>query len=137
MPMRRAIRLSLGLALAASAILPAHSTIAATDWSKAETVTVDLVDYRFIPDRLVFRQGVAYRLHLENKGREMHEFTAPELLRAVEIGNPEVVGSYGAEIVMQPGDKKDLLFLAHRPDTYKLTCSDHDWEGMVGEIVVE
>jgi uncharacterized cupredoxin-like copper-binding protein len=100
-------------------------------------VSVELLDYRFSPDRLVFRRGVAYRLHLENRGREMHEFTAPEFLKAVEIGNPEVVGSYGAEIVVQPGDKKDLLFLAHASGTYKLTCSDHDWEGMVGEIVVE
>ena len=41
-------------------------------------VTVDLVDYRFVPDHLVFRRGIAYRLHLENKGGEQHEFTAPE-----------------------------------------------------------
>jgi uncharacterized cupredoxin-like copper-binding protein len=135
--MRSTIRLSLVLALAAAVVFPAHRATAATDWSKAQTVSVELVDYRFIPDRLVFRQGVAYRLHLENEGHELHEFTAPEFLKAVEIGNPEVVGSYGAEIVLQPGDKKDLLFLARAPGTYKLTCSDHDWEGMVGEIVVE
>lgn len=134
--MRGTIPISLGLALAA-AIFPAHRTTAATDWSKAETVTVQLEDYRLIPERLVFRQGVAYRLRLENNGHEMHEFIAQEFLKAVEIGNPEVVGSYGAEIVLQPGAKRDLLFLAHWPGTYKLTCSDHDWEGMVGEIVVE
>lgn len=109
----------------------------AGDWSKAETVAVDLVDYRFVPDHLVFRRGIVYRLHLENKGRELHEFTAPEFLKAVEIGNPEVVGTYGTEIVMRPGDKKDLFFIARQSGTFKLICSDHDWAGMVGEIVVE
>jgi len=113
-----------------------HSPIA-VDWSKVETVAVDLVDYRFVPDHLVFRRGIAYRLHLENKGGEMHEFTAPEFLKAVEIRNPEVVGSYGAEIVMQPGDKKDLFFIARQSGTFKLICADHDWAGMIGEIVVE
>jgi len=54
---------------------------------------VDLVDYRFVPDRLVFRRGVAYRLHLRNKGGEQHEFTAPEFLKQSEIENPEVVGT--------------------------------------------
>ena len=78
-------------------------------------VTVDLVDYRFVPDRLVFRRGVAYRLHLENKGGEQHEFTAPEFLKAVEIENPEVVGTYGTEIVLQPGERKDLRFIARQP----------------------
>jgi uncharacterized cupredoxin-like copper-binding protein len=95
------------------------------------------VDYRFVPDHLVFRRGIAYRLHLENKGGEQHEFTAPEFLKAVEIENPEVVGTYGTEIVLQPGEKKDLRFIARQPGAFKPICSDHDWAGMVGEITVE
>lgn len=90
-----------------------------------------------MPDRLAFRRGVAYRLHLENKGVEQHEFTAPEFLKSVEIENPEAVGPYGNEIVVAPGQQKDLLFLARQPGTFKLICSDHDWAGMVGEITVE
>lgn len=125
---------SAALFLASCAASP--SGPAAVDWSKPETVTVDLVDYRFVPDHLVFRRGVAYRLHLENKGAEQHEFTAPEFLKSVEIRNPEVVGTYGAEIVLEPGEKKDLLFLARQPGSFKLICADHDWAGMVGEIAV-
>jgi uncharacterized cupredoxin-like copper-binding protein len=100
-------------------------------------VTVDLVDYRFVPDHLVFRRGVAYRLHLANKGREQHEFTAPDFLKSIEIENPEIVGTYGTEIVLQPGEQKDLQFMAPQPGTFKLICSDHDWAGMIGEITVE
>jgi uncharacterized cupredoxin-like copper-binding protein len=100
-------------------------------------VTVDLVDYRFVPDHLVFRRGVAYRLHLANKGGEQHEFTAPEFQKSIEIENPEVVGTYGTEIVLQPGEQKDLEFMAPQPGTFKLIGSDRDWAGMVGEITVE
>jgi len=134
----RAIARSLSaLAMLVAAAVATPAWPADVDWSKAETVTVDLVDYRFVPDHLVFHRGIPYRLHLENKGGEIHEFTAPEFLKSIEIRNPEVVGSYGAEIVMQRGDKKDLFFIARQPGTFKLKCADHDWAGMVGEIVVE
>jgi uncharacterized cupredoxin-like copper-binding protein len=135
--MRAIARFLSGLAILVATCAATPTSPAAVDWSKAETVTVDLVDYRFVPDHLVFRRDIPYRLHLENKGGEMHEFTAPEFLKAIEIRNPEVVGSYGAEIVMQRGDKKDLFFIARQPGTFKLKCADHDWAGMVGEIVVE
>ena len=110
---------------------------AAPDWSQAETVTVRMLDDRFVPDRLTFRHGVVYRLHLENGGRELHEFTAPDFLAAIEKRNPEVIGSYGAEIVVEPGQQKDLYFVAPAAARYKLACSDHEWDGMIGEIVVE
>lgn len=128
---------SAGAALVVAACVASPPGPAAVDWSKAQTVTVELVDYRFVPDHLVFRHGVAYRLHLENKGVEQHEFTAPEFLKSVEIQNPDAVGTYGTEIVVAPGRQKDLLFLARQPGKYKLICSDHDWAGMVGEITVE
>jgi uncharacterized cupredoxin-like copper-binding protein len=136
-PMREMARFLSSLAVLAAVCVGNTLSAIAADWSKAETFAVDLVDYRFVPDHVVFRRGTVYRLHLENKGRELHEFTAPEFLKAIEIGNPEVVGTYGTEIVMQPADKKDLFFITRQPGTYKLICSDHDWEGMVGEIVVE
>src|SRR5437867_1160091 len=53
-------------------------TFTEADWANAETVTVTMVNYDFMPDRLSFRRGVAYRLHLENHGSEIHDFSAPE-----------------------------------------------------------
>ncbi len=131
MEVLRTFVLALGCAVLASA------ASAATDWSKAELVTVRTVEYRFIPDHLSFRHGIAYRLHLRNDGSELHEFTAPEFLKAIEIGNPEVLGGYGSEIVLQPHQEKDLYFIARQPGRYRLICADHDWAGMTGEIVIE
>jgi len=100
-------------------------------------VAVQLIDDRFVPDKLVFRHGVEYRLALRNDGKEMHEFTAPEFFKAVEIRNPEVLERTVPEVLLQPGERKELRFVARQPGRYPLTCADHDWDGMVGEIIVE
>jgi uncharacterized cupredoxin-like copper-binding protein len=103
----------------------------------AQTVTQQLVDDEFRPAELRFRTGVLYRLHLENRGREMHEFTAPEFLKSVAVNNPDVLAKDGTDVVLQPGDVKDVLFVPRRAGRFKLICADHDWAGMVGEIIVE
>ena len=101
------------------------------------TLSVVMTDYKFTPDHLTFQHGVLYRLHLENHGKETHEFTAPSFLATAKIDNPEILNREHTEIVMQPGDVKDVLLTPGKPGTYDLRCSDHDWNGMVGGITVE
>ena len=101
-----------------------------------QVVTEQTVEYQFLPAELVFRPGVLYRLHLENTGHEMHEFTAPDFFKAVDVKNPDVLVAGGNEVLLQPGDSKDVLFVPRAAGTYRLTCADHDWAGMVGDIVV-
>jgi uncharacterized cupredoxin-like copper-binding protein len=115
---------TLGLALSAAA-------------PPAETLNVVMIDYKFVPDHLSFRHDVRYRLHLENHGKETHEFTAPTFFATAKIDNPEILNREHTEIVMQPGEAKDLFLTPGKPGTYDLRCSDHDWNGMVGGIKVE
>jgi uncharacterized cupredoxin-like copper-binding protein len=100
-------------------------------------VAVRLGEYAFAPNHMVFRHGVAYRLHLENAGKEFHEFTAPRFLKAIRIESPGVVDRERTQIDLPPGAKKDLDFVAPRPGRYRLWCADHDWAGMTGDIRVE
>jgi uncharacterized cupredoxin-like copper-binding protein len=109
----------------------------AADWSAAQILTVTTGEYEFAPKRLVFKRGVAYRLHIDNRGSEMHEFTAPEFFKDAEIRDPAVLNADRTEIEIPPGKAKDLEFVAQRAGRYKLRCSDHDWAGMIGEITVE
>jgi uncharacterized cupredoxin-like copper-binding protein len=135
----RASALATGLRAAIVAILLAGFSPAgslAEDWSKAQTVTVVMVEYEFQPDSLTFRTGVPYRLHLDNQGKKTHEFTAPEFFKAISMRDPKVVNADLTEIVIQPGEQKDLYFVAQQPGSYKLICSDHDWAGMVGDITI-
>jgi hypothetical protein len=42
-------------------------------------------------DRLTFVHDVHYQLHLENHGRETHEFTAPTFFATADIDNPNAL----------------------------------------------
>ena len=119
---------------ALAAALP--SSARATDWSSARKIRVVTVEYAFKPATLSFQQGVAYRLRVDNKGKETHEFTAPDFFKAVELRDAKPLNADRTEIVVQPGQHKDLYFVAKQAGSYKLICSDHDWAGMVGSITI-
>jgi uncharacterized cupredoxin-like copper-binding protein len=108
----------------------------AVDWSKAQKITVVTTEYKFTPNSLTFHKGIAYRLHLDNKGKEAHEFTAPAFFKAIEMRDARPLNTDQTEIVIQPGQKKDLYFVPNTPGTYDLRCSDHDWAGMTGGITI-
>jgi len=110
---------------------------AGIDWSQAKQVDEITRDDVFVPNRLVFTSGVVYRLHLVNQGKDTHEFHAPRFFAAVELRNPAILNADRTEIVLQPGDRKDLYFVAKKPGQYPLTCPDHDWDGMTGEITIK
>jgi uncharacterized cupredoxin-like copper-binding protein len=120
--------------LAAFALLP---LLLGATTAEPVTLNVVMIDYKFQPDHLTLQHGVPYRLHLENHGKETHEFTAPTFFAASKIDNPGVLNREHTEIVMQPGDAKDLLVTPGPPGTYDLRCADHDWDGMTGGITVQ
>ena len=130
--------LTLGAVLSsASLALPSAARAAETDWAKARPVTVVMTEYKFTPDHLRFERGVPYRLHLENRGKEVHEFTAPTFFKTIRLHNPNVLSPASGDVVLSPGQQKDVYFIAERPGRYDLTCADHDWDGMIGSIVVD
>jgi uncharacterized cupredoxin-like copper-binding protein len=100
-------------------------------------VDVTMIDYKFVPDHLTLQHDVHYRLHLENHGKETHEFTAPTFFATAKIDNPEVLNRERSEIVVQPGEAKDVFLTPGKPGIYDLRCADHDWNGMVGGITIQ
>ena len=103
----------------------------------ADSMVVHLVDNRFEPTELVLEHGKAYRLRVENAGKELHQFKAAAFFRAARISQGrDALTPDGAEVVVQPGQAKELELVAPAPGRYELTCPDHDWDGMVGKIVV-
>jgi plastocyanin len=125
------------VAAALLALAAALLAVTVASHSEPQTVNITMIDYRFIPDHLIFEHDVHFRLHLENHGKETHELTAPTFFATADIDNPEALNHERTEIVMQPGETKDIFLTAHRPGTYDLLCADHDWAGMVGGITVE
>ncbi len=112
-------------------------TVATRAEPKTVPLAVNMVDDKFVPDHLVLRHGVHYRLHLENHGKDTHEFTAPTFFASVTIDDPATLNREHTEVVLQPGESKDVFLTPQRPGTYDLICADHDWDGMTGGITVE
>ncbi len=126
-------KLLAGIALAIAWAAPAI----AAERVPPRPVTVIASEYQFSPAKLTFKRGVAYRLHVENHGKELHEFHAPAFFKAVELGDPTVLDPDKTKILIQPGEAKDLTFVPKKPGRYKLICADHDWAGMTGAITVK
>lgn len=131
-----------GLGVASCLLQPFTRTSGATetgnlDWSKAETITMRMEEFRFVPDHLRLHKGTPYRLHLVNAGEEMHEFTAPDFFRSVLLRDRTVLGPYGNQVVLQPHDEANVFFVAQQSGIFAPTCADHDWAGMKATIIVD
>jgi uncharacterized cupredoxin-like copper-binding protein len=109
---------------------------AADPWANARTITEVMVDNSFQPDHLTFHSGQPYALRLENHGKDMHEFTAPDFLRAATIRDRGRLANGGTDIVVQPGQSVTVFLIPGPKGEYDLHCADHDWDGMVGSITV-
>ncbi|MGH7044882.1 MAG: hypothetical protein ACREE2_00660 [Stellaceae bacterium] len=129
------LALLLGPAIGGPAV--GASAARAIDWARARRVTVVEVEYLFLPSHLVFRRGVAYRLHVVNRGREIHELTASVFFKTVLLHNPAALDPDHSQLVVDPGAQKDLYFIPERTGRYDMRCADHDWAGMTGEITVK
>ena len=125
------------LASMAAALVLVLAATPSPDWARAQIIPVIATEYEFAPSRLTFRVGVPARLHLENRGKELHEFTASAFLKSVELGNPDALNADRTEVVIRPGEQKDLYLVPRQAGRYPFTCADHDWAGMTGEIIVE
>jgi uncharacterized cupredoxin-like copper-binding protein len=124
-----------GRNVAASAVAPPPA--ASIDWSGAEVIAVRLTDFRFQPAEIALQHGKAYKLRLENAGKELHEFTAPKFFRAAVVRDAaHVLSRDGQEVVVEPGRARDVDLIAAAAGIYELFCADHDWAGMTGRIVV-
>ena len=128
----------LALALASLIPLAAQAQPAAIDWRQARTLGVTMRDYRFAPPRLRLKRGVPYRLRFVNRSRsEWHEFTAPDFLKTVALGNPNALDRKHAELAVPPGQTRDLYLVPQTVGDFGFYCSDHDWAGMEGSLKVE
>lgn len=119
--------------------------VKAADWSKMETATVTMTDFVFTPANIVFRQGVPYKLVIENKGTQKHYFTAEGFFRAIATrklqsnSDGEVKAPYFSAIEVYPGRTLDLYFIPVAKGSYHLVCTveGHAEMGMKGEIRIE
>jgi uncharacterized cupredoxin-like copper-binding protein len=99
--------------------------------SEPITVSVVMTDYKFNPDHVEFQRGTRYRLHLENAGKELHEFTAADFFKSAAIENPEVLNADHTDAVIPPHESKDVILVPRRKGSSSsaLTTTGMAWSG--------
>jgi len=121
----------------------AASKAASVDWSKAQTVSVRMDEYDYVPSSLSFEAGKPYRLHIENSGGKSHTFSPPPFFKSIaarQLTTKEgtVQAPFIQELVVAPGQATDLEFVALTPGKFPLVCNEplHEVFGMTGTIQV-
>jgi uncharacterized cupredoxin-like copper-binding protein len=121
----------------------AASKTALVDWSKAETLTVGMDEYDYIPSSLSLDAGKPYRLRIENTGGKSHTFSSEPFFKSIAVRRlttPEgtVDAPFIQELVVAPGQAADMEFVALKPGDYPLVCNEplHEIFGMTGAIHV-
>lgn len=116
-----------------------QSPPALPDWSRAETVNVQLSNFRFTPSTITLKHGQAYDLHLANQASGGHDFAAKEFFAAATIMDSDRAKISGGKIALGAKQSIDVRFIPPHAGTYKLRCTHfmHSSFGMTGEIVVQ
>ena len=111
----------------------------AADWSKAETIEIDLDSYSFTPKSLHLKQGNAYKLHFVNKSSKSHDFTAPDFFAALTVAPGDFAKVAEGEVELAGGESADVKAVANKAGKYSVKCSKflHASFGMTGEAVIE
>lgn len=119
----------------------APERVKAADWSKMETVSVSLKEFRFVPSHLSFRKDVPYKMEIRNDGSEKHYFVSGGFFKAiatrkVQSVDGEVKAPYLDAIEVYPGRSIELYFIPVTEGAYDLVCTidGHAEKGMKGKI---
>jgi plastocyanin len=115
---------------------------AATDWSRAEVITVTLDEYAFLPSAVALRVGQPVRLRFENTGARPHDWTSPAFFRTVTFrpGDPQAASvlAAGGSVDVPPGGAREVTLVPLSPVAGEVTCIKplHATLGMTGRVVV-
>lgn len=123
----------------------AAAIVKATDWSRAETLTIEMSEHGYQPNALVLKALRPYRLVLRNVGEKDHYYSAPEFFRSVATrkfqvpGGGEVKAPYFTAIEVYRNGTGELFIVPVRTGQFPVYCTidDHREQGMEGTISVE
>lgn len=117
--------------------------VSKADWTKMQTVTIDLNEFSFAPKQTTLEVGKPYKIQMKNVGAVKHEATAPEFFKTIafrkaEDGIGEFKGPAPLEVETFAGKQTDLFLIPTKAGTYEILCEieGHREAGMVGTFIV-
>ena len=122
----------------------ASTLVSDADWDAMESLTVEMSDFSFTPEKLTFQVGKPYKLSVVNVGAEKHYFTAEGFyvsaaFRKAQDNSGEIKAPYFKAVEIFPGEQADLYLIPTKVGAYDSLCTiaGHEEAGMFGTIVVE
>ena len=117
----------------------AQAPAAPVDWSKAQTVEIDLKNFAFSPASLHLTRGTAYRLHFVNQSSGGHDFTAKDFFAGALIDPATAAVVSNGTVKLAGNQSADVDLIAPQVGHFEAHCSHlmHATLGMTGEVVVE
>ena len=110
----------------------------ATDWPEGQTRSPSSrAKSKFTPNKLTFRRGIPYRLHVAEPRQGNARIQRRRALQDRQDQQSDRPQRRQDRARPAPGETKDLYFIPRQAGHFKLVCPDHDWAGMTGEITVE
>jgi uncharacterized cupredoxin-like copper-binding protein len=128
------------LAIATAALLAPLSGSAQQTMAPAgngETITVQLSNFDFTPERLRLKAGVPVRLRLANVSGGGHDFSAPAFFAASGF-SPGVAAPPDGTVSVGSHQTVEIAVVPRTPGVYHLECTHflHSLFGMHGTIEV-
>lgn len=107
------------------------------DFAGAETVTVELANFRFAPREIYLRTGRPYVLKIVNTASGGHDFTAPEFFAASVVGENDAALIAGGQVELRERETAAIR-LVPATGEYRIVCTHfgHVALGMAGRIIV-
>jgi plastocyanin len=105
--------------------------------SAPATITVRLSNFKYEPEHLQLRVGVAVRLRFINESNGGHDFSAPGFFSASAYPAGLPPPPEGKIAVLAKGTV-EITVVPQRPGTYPVRCTHflHGFFGMTGEVEV-
>lgn len=119
-------------------VLIAAPALAQPDWRAAPEVVVALENYDFAPREIHLKAGQPVRLHLVNRARGGHDFTARDFFAAATVRDADRGKIADGTVYLAGGATQDIALIP-KAGRYKLHCGHtmHALFGMKGAIVVD
>ena len=105
----------------------------------AQTVSVELSNFKFTPSTLTLLHGTSYRLRLVNRAKGGHNFVAPEFFAISTVAPADRGKIADGKVDVGGGSTVYIALIPNVAGTYQLRCTHfmHAAFGMKGSIVVQ
>jgi plastocyanin len=109
-----------------------------SNWGQAQSLTIELSNFKFNPPTVTLERGTPYKLHFVNDAGGGHDFAAKQFFAASEVAPDDAAKVNGGSIKLDGHESADVKLIPMQAGTFKVRCTHfmHSAFGMTGTVIV-